>query len=171
MGVDDLIKHTEPRDSNGVLHLASVAIDSDMFEFLIVQGARTDVQDRRGRTPLMLAAELGHVGKKNADMKLVDKEGALFPLRQPPQTQQSRKQRRKTALSCTALTSDHQRQAQQIGQQFCAKNNLAESADYQPTNRKASRRQRFTYEVEFDDFKMPFNKTIQKKSLELEFTE
>lgn len=81
MGVDDLINLTEPREGNGVLHLASVANNPDMLEFLVAQGARPDVQDSRGRTPLMLAAELGYDGivsllaKKNADMKLVDKEG------------------------------------------------------------------------------------------------
>uniref|UniRef100_A0A8B9KA83 Ankyrin repeat and EF-hand domain containing 1a n=1 Tax=Astyanax mexicanus TaxID=7994 RepID=A0A8B9KA83_ASTMX len=81
MGVDDLINLTEPLEGKGVLYLASVANDTDMVEFLIGQGARPDVQDTRGRTPVMLAAELGHDGvvsllaKKNADMKLVDVEG------------------------------------------------------------------------------------------------
>lgn len=81
MGVDDLINLTEPREGYGVLHLVSVANNPDMLEFLAAQGARPDVQDRRGRTPLMLAAELGYDGivsllaKKNADMKLVDKDG------------------------------------------------------------------------------------------------
>lgn len=81
MGVHDLINLTEPREGNGVLHLASVGNKPDMLEFLISQGARPDVQDRRGRTPLMMAAELGYDGivsllaKNNADMKLVDKEG------------------------------------------------------------------------------------------------
>ncbi|XP_048063114.1 ankyrin repeat and EF-hand domain-containing protein 1a [Megalobrama amblycephala] len=81
MGVDDLINLTEPHEGNGVLHLASVANNPDMLEFLVAQGACPDVQDRRGRTPLMLAAELGYDGivsllaKRNADMKLVDKEG------------------------------------------------------------------------------------------------
>ncbi|XP_056125405.1 ankyrin repeat and EF-hand domain-containing protein 1a isoform X2 [Rhinichthys klamathensis goyatoka] len=81
MGVDDLINLTEPCEGYGVLHLVSVANNPDMLEFLVAQGARPDVQDRRGRTPLMLAAELGYDGivsllaKKNADMKLVDKDG------------------------------------------------------------------------------------------------
>ncbi|KAA0708464.1 Ankyrin repeat and EF-hand domain-containing protein 1 [Triplophysa tibetana] len=81
MGVDDLINVTEPREGNGVLHLASVANNHDMLEFLIAKGASPNVQDRRGRTPLMLAAELGYDGivsllaKKNANMTLVDNEG------------------------------------------------------------------------------------------------
>lgn len=33
--------------------------------------------------------------------------------------------------------------------------------------KKEKRRQRFTYEVDFDDFKMPFNKNVEKKALEL----
>jgi len=37
--------------------------------------------------------------------------------------------------------------------------------------RKARRRQRFSFEVDFDDFKMPFNKNIQKKSVEFELTD
>ncbi|XP_067273893.1 ankyrin repeat and EF-hand domain-containing protein 1a isoform X3 [Pseudorasbora parva] len=91
MGVNDLINLTEPDEGNGVLHLASVANNPDMLEFLLAQGAHPDVQDRRGRTPLMLAAELGYDGivsllaKRNADMKLVDKEGKglLFYCIQP----------------------------------------------------------------------------------------
>lgn len=81
MGVDDLINLTEPREGNGVLHLASVANNHDMLEFLIAKGASPNVQDRRGRTPLMLAAELGYdvivslLAKKNANMTLVDNEG------------------------------------------------------------------------------------------------
>lgn len=81
MGVDDLINLTEPREGTGVLHLASVANDTDMVGFLLAQGAQPDVQDKRGRTPAMLAAELGHDGmvallaKNHADMSLLDAEG------------------------------------------------------------------------------------------------
>nr|XP_055042738.1 ankyrin repeat and EF-hand domain-containing protein 1a isoform X1 [Misgurnus anguillicaudatus]XP_055042739.1 ankyrin repeat and EF-hand domain-containing protein 1a isoform X1 [Misgurnus anguillicaudatus]XP_055042740.1 ankyrin repeat and EF-hand domain-containing protein 1a isoform X1 [Misgurnus anguillicaudatus]XP_055042741.1 ankyrin repeat and EF-hand domain-containing protein 1a isoform X1 [Misgurnus anguillicaudatus] len=81
MGVDGLINLTEPREGNGVLHLASVANNQDLLEFLMAHGASPNVQDRRGRTPLMLAAELGYDGivsllaKKNANMTLVDNEG------------------------------------------------------------------------------------------------
>ncbi|KAK3542632.1 hypothetical protein QTP86_031326 [Hemibagrus guttatus] len=80
-GVHDLINITEPREGKGVLHVAAVANDNDMIEFLMVHGARPDVQDKRGRTPVMLAAELGHDGvvallaEKHTDMKLTDIEG------------------------------------------------------------------------------------------------
>lgn len=80
-GVHDLVNITEPREGKGVLHVAAVANDTDMIEFLTLHGARPDVQDKRGRTPVMLAAELGHDGvvsllaEKCADMKLKDMEG------------------------------------------------------------------------------------------------
>ncbi|XP_060721049.1 ankyrin repeat and EF-hand domain-containing protein 1a [Tachysurus vachellii] len=80
-GVHDLVNITEPREGKGVLHVAAVANDTDMIEFLTLHGARPDVQDRHGRTPVMLAAELGHdrvvalLADKHADMKLTDIEG------------------------------------------------------------------------------------------------
>ncbi|KAI1897840.1 hypothetical protein AGOR_G00087410 [Albula goreensis] len=81
MGTPDLINMAEPQEGEGVLHLASAANDLDMAKFLLGQGARPDAQDRRGRTPVMRAAELGHDGmvtllaQNRADMRLVDSEG------------------------------------------------------------------------------------------------
>uniref|UniRef100_A0A671Q1K8 Ankyrin repeat and EF-hand domain containing 1a n=1 Tax=Sinocyclocheilus anshuiensis TaxID=1608454 RepID=A0A671Q1K8_9TELE len=63
--------------------ISMVANKPDMLGFLIAQGVRPDMQDRRGRTPLMLDAELGYDGivsllaKNNAHMKLVHKEGKV----------------------------------------------------------------------------------------------
>uniref|UniRef100_A0A671Q1K3 Ankyrin repeat and EF-hand domain containing 1a n=1 Tax=Sinocyclocheilus anshuiensis TaxID=1608454 RepID=A0A671Q1K3_9TELE len=42
--------------------ISMVANKPDMLGFLIAQGVRPDMQDRRGRTPLMLDAELGYDG-------------------------------------------------------------------------------------------------------------
>ncbi|KAJ8410301.1 hypothetical protein AAFF_G00202820 [Aldrovandia affinis] len=81
LGVADLINMVEPREGEGVLHLASVANDLDMAGFLLAQGAHPDMQDKRGRTPVMRAAELGHDGmvallaEHGADMSVVDSEG------------------------------------------------------------------------------------------------
>lgn len=80
-GVHDLVNITEPHQGKGVLHVAAVANDTDMIEFLTLHGAFPDIQDKGGRTPVMLAAELGHDGmvallaEKCADMKLTDMEG------------------------------------------------------------------------------------------------
>ncbi|KAM4633768.1 ankyrin repeat and EF-hand domain-containing protein 1 [Polymixia lowei] len=81
LGVENLINLTEPQDGTGVLHLAAGANRLDMARFLISQGARPNIQDKRGRTPVMLAAELGHdamvalLAENHADMKLLDAEG------------------------------------------------------------------------------------------------
>lgn len=80
-GVHNLINITEPKEGKGVLHVASVANDMDMVELLMSLGAHPDVQDRRGRTAVMVAAELGHdcvvtlLAEKNADMNLTDIDG------------------------------------------------------------------------------------------------
>lgn len=81
LGVPSLINLTEPSEGSGVLHLTSVSNSLDMAEFLLNLGAQPDVQDKRGRTPVILAAELGHdamlnlLAKSHADMKLLDVEG------------------------------------------------------------------------------------------------
>ncbi|XP_060736585.1 ankyrin repeat and EF-hand domain-containing protein 1 isoform X2 [Tachysurus vachellii] len=81
LGVPNLINLTEPSEGSGVLHLTSVSNNLDMAEFLLNLGAQPDVQDKRGRTPVILAAELGNdamlnlLAKSHADMKLLDVEG------------------------------------------------------------------------------------------------
>ncbi|TTO79335.1 Ankyrin repeat and EF-hand domain-containing protein 1 [Bagarius yarrelli] len=81
VGVPNLINLTEPSKGIGVLHLTSISNHLDMTEFLLSLGAQPDVQDKRGRTPAMLAAELGHdamldlLTQNHADMKLLDEEG------------------------------------------------------------------------------------------------
>ncbi|XP_047243167.1 ankyrin repeat and EF-hand domain-containing protein 1a isoform X1 [Girardinichthys multiradiatus] len=81
LGVKNLINLTEPQDGLGVLHLAVSANNSDLVDFLLTLGAHPDVQDMLGRTPAMLAAELGNkeilslLLQKQPDMRLVDTEG------------------------------------------------------------------------------------------------
>lgn len=81
LGLPNLVNLTEPREGTGVLHLTSVSNDLDMAEVLLSLGAHPNVQDKRGRTPVILAAELGHdamlalLARNHADMNLLDKEG------------------------------------------------------------------------------------------------
>lgn len=81
LGVPCLINLTEPKEGIGALHLVSVANDLDMARFLLSLNAHPDVQDKKGRTAMMLAAELGHVSmmqllaSNQARVTLVDKEG------------------------------------------------------------------------------------------------
>ncbi|XP_062981395.1 ankyrin repeat and EF-hand domain-containing protein 1 isoform X2 [Elgaria multicarinata webbii] len=81
LGYPELINFTEPVNGDSALHLACVANDIDMCNFLLEIGAHPDVQDRMGRTPVMKAAELGHdlaldvLVQAEADMTIVDAEG------------------------------------------------------------------------------------------------
>ncbi|XP_041927269.1 ankyrin repeat and EF-hand domain-containing protein 1 [Alosa sapidissima] len=81
MGVPNLINMAEPAEGRGALHLAAVANDTDMVEFLLSLAAHPNIQDKKGRTPVMLAAELGHdtvislLAKNHANMVLTDAEG------------------------------------------------------------------------------------------------
>ncbi|XP_036811164.1 ankyrin repeat and EF-hand domain-containing protein 1 [Oncorhynchus mykiss] len=81
LGVPNLINLTEPSEGNAAMHLASVANDTDMVRFLLSQGAHPNIQDKKGRTPVILAAQLGHdnmvalLAKNHANMDVVDTEG------------------------------------------------------------------------------------------------
>lgn len=85
LGVPNLINLTEPREGTGVLHLTSISNHLELAEVLLTLGAHPDVQDKRGRTPGMLAAQLGHdamlalLASNHADMSLVDNEGKGVP--------------------------------------------------------------------------------------------
>lgn len=60
---------------------------TDLVDYLLSFGAHPDVQDMWGRTPIMLAAELGEdeilslLLQSQPDMKLVDKEGKGVQIR------------------------------------------------------------------------------------------
>ncbi|KAK7907356.1 hypothetical protein WMY93_015968 [Mugilogobius chulae] len=80
-GADNLINLTEPKDGIGVLHVAVAANNQEMVSFLLSHGAIPDVQNKKGLTPVMMAAELGNyaivalLAEHNADMTLVDRDG------------------------------------------------------------------------------------------------
>ncbi|XP_063039908.1 ankyrin repeat and EF-hand domain-containing protein 1 [Engraulis encrasicolus] len=81
MGVPNIINLSEPSEGEGAMHLATVANDTDMAEFLLSLGANPNIQDSKGRTPVMLAAQLGHdtmvtlLANHHASMALTDIEG------------------------------------------------------------------------------------------------
>lgn len=81
LGVRNVLNVIEPRRGKGALHLAAVANNLDMAEFLLNRRASPNVQDKMGRTPVMLAAELGHdemvslLVKNKANVNLLDQEG------------------------------------------------------------------------------------------------
>ncbi|KAL2082558.1 hypothetical protein ACEWY4_022376 [Coilia grayii] len=81
LGVENVLNVIEPRRGKGAMHLAAVANNTDMVGFLLSHGASPDVQDKMGRTPVMLAAELGHdvmvslLVKSKANLNLLDEEG------------------------------------------------------------------------------------------------
>ncbi|KAF5894797.1 ankyrin repeat and EF-hand domain-containing protein 1-like, partial [Clarias magur] len=91
MRTPGVINMTEPEEGISALHLVAMSHDMDMARFLLSLNAHPDIQDKMGRTPMMLAAELGDVrmvellANNRANMTLVDKEGKgiLFYCIQP----------------------------------------------------------------------------------------
>ncbi|XP_030643832.1 ankyrin repeat and EF-hand domain-containing protein 1 [Chanos chanos] len=81
LGVPRLVDLTEPREGLGAMHLAVTANNMDMARFLLSAKANPNIQDKRGRTPVILATQLGHdtmvalLAKNHADMNLADKDG------------------------------------------------------------------------------------------------
>ncbi|KAG8443867.1 hypothetical protein GDO86_009164, partial [Hymenochirus boettgeri] len=81
LGIPDLINTTEPRNGEGALHLAAVANNVDMCNFLLSLGAHPNIQDFKGCTPAMKATEHGHdlvlevLAKAGTDMSIVNKQG------------------------------------------------------------------------------------------------
>uniref|UniRef100_UPI0037E6F8F0 ankyrin repeat and EF-hand domain containing 1a n=1 Tax=Semicossyphus pulcher TaxID=241346 RepID=UPI0037E6F8F0 len=81
LGVENLINLTEPKDGTGVLHVAVSANNQDLVSFLLSQGAHPDLQDKKGRTAAMLAAEIGNdvivelLVQNHANLRLQDTEG------------------------------------------------------------------------------------------------
>lgn len=80
-GIPYLLNYNEPLNGETALILASVMNNERMIEFLMQHGAHPNIVDFKGRSPLMRAAELGHVqalellAKYKADPLLKDIEG------------------------------------------------------------------------------------------------
>ncbi len=80
-GVPDLINYNEPLEGETALTVASVVNNDAMVELLLSLGANPNVADFKGRTPMMRAAEHGHVqcleklARIGGDMKMKDLEG------------------------------------------------------------------------------------------------
>lgn len=71
----------EPYQVQVDLSVSVLCLLTDLVGFLLSLGAHPDVQDKQGRTPAMIAAELGNeeilslLLQKQPDMALVDAEG------------------------------------------------------------------------------------------------
>ncbi|KAK7142671.1 hypothetical protein R3I94_012125 [Phoxinus phoxinus] len=81
MGFSNLINMTEPKQGLSALYQASVDHDEDLVQFLLSLKAHPDIQDMKGCTPMMLAAQLGYYKivylliKHSANVTLTDEEG------------------------------------------------------------------------------------------------
>ncbi|KAF7663794.1 hypothetical protein LDENG_00200200 [Lucifuga dentata] len=126
LGVENLINLSEPEDGMGVLHLAVTASKHDLVSFLLSQGAHPNIQDKRGRTPVMLAAEMGNdelvalFGQNNANFALQDAEGKsmLFDCMYP-----TKRHLRclEVALKCHADVNNVSKEGVHIFQLMCEK--------------------------------------------------
>uniref|UniRef100_A0A8C5EJN3 Ankyrin repeat and EF-hand domain containing 1a n=1 Tax=Gouania willdenowi TaxID=441366 RepID=A0A8C5EJN3_GOUWI len=74
-GVENIINLTEPKDGIGVLHMVVSANNYDLISYLLSLGANPNVQDGKGRTPIMLAAQLGY---EEIVTLLIDNEADLL---------------------------------------------------------------------------------------------
>uniref|UniRef100_A0A8C1WM80 Ankyrin repeat and EF-hand domain containing 1b n=1 Tax=Cyprinus carpio TaxID=7962 RepID=A0A8C1WM80_CYPCA len=81
VGVSNLLNLTEPKQGLGALYQASLDRDEDLVRFLLSLGAHPDIRDKKGRTPLMLAAQLGYFNivhlliTNHANVNITDEEG------------------------------------------------------------------------------------------------
>ncbi|XP_028253918.1 ankyrin repeat and EF-hand domain-containing protein 1 isoform X2 [Parambassis ranga] len=115
LGVENLINFTEPQDGKGVLHVAVSANNHDLVSFLLSLGAHPNIQDKKGRTPVMLAAELGSyaimtlLAQNEADLRLqdADGQGVLFYCMYPT----------KSHVNCLQVALNHQADANNVSTQ------------------------------------------------------
>ncbi|XP_040920403.1 ankyrin repeat and EF-hand domain-containing protein 1a [Toxotes jaculatrix] len=126
LGVENLINLTEPQDGKGVLHVATSANNQDLVSFLLSQGAHPNIQDKKGCTPVMLAAELGNdaivalLAKSHADLRLQDAEGkgvlfyCIYPTKRHARCLQ-------VALKCQADANNVSAEGTHVFQLMCEK--------------------------------------------------
>ncbi|KAM9339461.1 ankyrin repeat and EF-hand domain-containing protein 1 [Symphorus nematophorus] len=126
IGVENLINLTEPEDGIGVLHVAVSANNHDLVSFLLSQGAHPNIQDKKGRTPAMLAAEQGNddvlilLAKSQANLRLQDTEGkgvlfyCIYPTKRHTRCLQ-------VALKCHADVNNVSAQGAHVFQLMCEK--------------------------------------------------
>ncbi|GLD59561.1 ankyrin repeat and EF-hand domain-containing protein 1-like isoform X1 [Lates japonicus] len=126
LGVENLINLTEPQDGTGVLHVAVSANNQDLVSFLLSHGAHPNIQDKKGRTPLMLAAEMGNdaivvlLAQSHADLRLQDAEGkgllfyCIYPTKRHARCLQ-------VALKCRADANNVSAQGTHVFQLMCEK--------------------------------------------------
>uniref|UniRef100_A0A3B4X162 Ankyrin repeat and EF-hand domain containing 1a n=1 Tax=Seriola lalandi dorsalis TaxID=1841481 RepID=A0A3B4X162_SERLL len=126
LGVENLINLAEPQDGTGVLHVAVSANNRDLVSFLLSHGAQPNIQDKKGRTPIMLAAELGNdtilalLAQSHADLRLEDAEGkgvlfyCMYPTKRHTRCLQ-------LALRCQADVNNMSAQGTHVFQLMCEK--------------------------------------------------
>ncbi|XP_060908571.1 ankyrin repeat and EF-hand domain-containing protein 1a isoform X1 [Labrus mixtus] len=124
LGVDNLINLTEPKDGIGVLHVAVSANKHDLASFLLSQGAHPDIQDKKGHTAAMLAAEMGNdaimalLVENDANLRLQDAEGkgvlfyCIYPTKRHTRCLQ-------VALTCQADVNNVSAQGIHVFQLMC----------------------------------------------------
>jgi len=80
-GVPSLVNFKEPGEGETALHLAAMMEKQKMVKFLLSLNANPNVQDFKGRTPIMRAVERGNcetvelLAKNQASMQVVDVDG------------------------------------------------------------------------------------------------
>ncbi|XP_035473487.1 ankyrin repeat and EF-hand domain-containing protein 1a isoform X3 [Scophthalmus maximus] len=124
LGVENLINLTKPEDGAGVLHMAVSDNRHDLVSYLLSRGADPNIQDKKGRTPVMLAAELGNeailvlLAENNADLRLQDAQGkgVLFYLIYPTKCHTRCLQ---LALECRAEVNNVSAQGTHVFQIMC----------------------------------------------------
>ncbi|XP_028407753.1 ankyrin repeat and EF-hand domain-containing protein 1-like [Dendronephthya gigantea] len=80
-GIPDLINYSEAENGDTAMHIAACKNNDNMISFLLDMGANPNVVNQQGQTPVVKAAEYGHIqclqilADAGSDMTARDKEG------------------------------------------------------------------------------------------------